>query len=164
MTYRHSLSLMLPNRMESLLAACPLTTIVVSTYDSRRRLWRTAWMRRSRELTSIRFPNRVSYGDRLTCCDVSCLPRCHSRFVSNSCHFSEPIRTTPKSPTEVLGRRAGAFEQFRHVTAGTKRPGRITPPAVDGIFGQHSGRSPNIHERCRSTCYLTSARTLVTIN
>ena len=143
MTYRHSLSLMLANRMESLLAACPLTTIAVSTYDSRRRLWRTAWMRRSRELTSIRFPNRVSYGDRLTCCDVNCLPRCHSRFVSNSCHFSEPIRTTPKSPTEVLGRRAGAFEQFRHVTAGTKQsPGRITPTAVDGNFWSAQWEEP----------------------
>src|ERR1700720_3526101 len=89
-----------------------------------------------------RSSNRVSYGDRLTCCDVSCLPRCHSRFVSNSCHFSEPIRTTPKSPTEVLGRRAGAFEQFRHVTAGTKRPGRITPPAVDGILVSTAGGVP----------------------
>jgi hypothetical protein len=35
--------------------------------------------------------------------------------------FQNPSETTPKSPTEDLGRRAGAFAQFRHVTAGTKQ-------------------------------------------
>jgi hypothetical protein len=35
--------------------------------------------------------------------------------------FQNPSETTPKSPTEVLGRRAGAFAQFRHVTAETKQ-------------------------------------------
>ena len=35
--------------------------------------------------------------------------------------FQNPSETTPKSLTEVLGRRAGAFVRFRHVTAGTKQ-------------------------------------------
>jgi hypothetical protein len=34
-----------------------------------------------------RSPNRVSCGDRLTCCDARCLTRCHLASVSNSCHF-----------------------------------------------------------------------------
>ena len=100
---------MLANRMESLLAACPLTTIAVSTYDSRRRLWRTVWMRRSRELTSIRFPNRVSYGDRLTCCDALCLTRCHLASVSDSCHFFRTSQTcTCDGYTSYSCRRAHA--------------------------------------------------------
>jgi hypothetical protein len=40
--------------------------------------------------------------------------------LANSCDFfQDPSETTPISPAEVLGRRAGAFAQFRHVTAGT---------------------------------------------
>jgi hypothetical protein len=71
---------------------------------------------------AIRFSNHVSSDDPLNCGDASCLTRCRRALVSNSGHFFQnPSETTPKSPAEVLGRRAGAFAQFRHVTAGTKQ-------------------------------------------
>jgi hypothetical protein len=40
-----------------------------------------------------RFRNRVSYGDRLTCCDARCLTRCHLASVSDSCHFFRTSQT-----------------------------------------------------------------------
>jgi hypothetical protein len=53
---------------------------------------------------------------------------------------SEPIR---RSPPRRLGQRPGAFAQFRHVTAGTKQVLAESPQRpLTGIFGQHSGSSP----------------------
>ena len=40
-----------------------------------------------------RFSNRVSYSDRLTCCDARCLTRCHLASVSDSCHFFRTRQT-----------------------------------------------------------------------
>ena len=39
------------------------------------------------------FSNRVSYSDRLTCCDARCLTRCHLASVSDSCHFFRTSQT-----------------------------------------------------------------------
>src|ERR1700687_3930016 len=72
-------------------------------------------------------------------------------------------RNHPDSPAEVLGRRAGAFAQFRHVTTGTKQV-LAEPAAVNGNFWvSTAGEAPSIHERSRSTCHLTSPWTLVII-
>jgi hypothetical protein len=90
-----------------------------------------------------RFVFSVSSRGPLNCGDASCLRRCHRAFVSNSCHFSGPIRKPPDGPAEVLGQRPGAFAQFRHVTAGTKQsPGRITPTAIDGNFWSAQREEP----------------------
>ena len=42
---------------------------------------------------SCSFSNRVSYSDRLTCCDARCLTRCHLASVSDSCHFFRTSQT-----------------------------------------------------------------------
>jgi hypothetical protein len=39
------------------------------------------------------FSNRVSYRERLTCCDARCLTRCHLASVSDSCHFFRTRQT-----------------------------------------------------------------------
>ena len=95
---------------------------------------------------ACRNPNHMSSDDPLDCGDASCLTRCHRAFVSNSCHFSGPIRNHPDGPAKVVGRRAGAYAQFRHVTAGTKQsPGRITPTAVDRNFWSAQPEEPPSH-------------------
>src|SRR3979490_1447144 len=107
----------------------------------------------------------VSSRGPLTCDDASRLTRLHRAPVSNSCHFSGPIRNHPDGPAEVLGQRPGAFAQFRHMTAETKQVLAESPQrSLTGFFGKHSGRSPSIHERFCSTCYLTAQWTLVIIN
>ena len=53
------------------------------------------------------FSNRVSYSDRLTCCDARCLTRCHLASVSDSCHFFRTRQTcTCGSYTSCSCRRA----------------------------------------------------------
>jgi hypothetical protein len=79
----------------------------------------------------------------LNCGEASCLTRCHRAFVSNSCHFSGPIRNYPDGPAEVLGQRPGAFAQFRHVTAGIKQVLAKSPQRpLTGIFGSAQREEP----------------------
>ena len=55
------------------------------------------------------FSNRVSYSDRLTCCDARCLTRCHLASVSDSCHFFRTRQTcTCDGYTSCSCRRAHA--------------------------------------------------------
>ena len=55
------------------------------------------------------FSNRVSYSDRLTCCDARCLTRCHLASVSDSCHFFRTSQTcTCDGYTSCSYRRAHA--------------------------------------------------------
>src|ERR1700704_1153928 len=83
--------------------------------------------------------------------------------------FQDPSETTPtvrpKFWANVQVPSCNSVTQFRHVTAGTKQV-RAEPPQrpLTGFFGQHSGRSPSIHERFCSTCYLTAQWTLVIFN
>src|ERR1700752_4078742 len=48
------------------------------------------------------FSNRVSYSDRLTCCDARCLTRCHLASVSDSCPSSEFAKPALGSATPAV--------------------------------------------------------------
>ena len=123
--------------IQSFSPACPIGHALDISFEN----WTSSLRIYSKK--KCRFPNRVSSSSSLTCGDASCLTRCHRAFVSNSCHFSGPIRNHPDGPAKVVGRRAGAYAQFRHVTAGTKQsPGRITPTAVDGNFWSAQWEEP----------------------
>jgi hypothetical protein len=54
-------------------------------------------------LQACRFSFPVSYRDPLTCGDARCLRSCHSRFVSNACHFSEPVRSHAETSDRSSG-------------------------------------------------------------
>jgi hypothetical protein len=93
-----------------------------------------------------RFPNRVSYGDRLTCCDARCLTRCHLASVSDSCHFFRTSQTcTCDGNTSCSCRRAQACSSGTVFVTVTVRAARCRKPT--SITGEH-GRS---QRRCART-------------
>src|SRR6476620_12008449 len=59
---------------------------------------------RLRTDSTCRLPNRVSYGDRLTCCDARCLTRCHLASVQIrviSSELAKPARATATPAVHV---------------------------------------------------------------
>ena len=92
------------------------------------------------------FSNRVSYSDRLTCCDARCLTRCHLASVSDSCHFFRTSQTcTCGGYTSCSCRRAHACSSGTVFVTVTVRAARCRKPT--SIAGKH-GRS---QRRCART-------------
>ena len=105
------------------------------------------WTSNLRTYKECSFSNRVSYSDRLTCCDARRLTQCHLASVSDSCHFFRTRQTcTCDGYTSCSCRRAHACSSGTVFVAVTVDRGRC----ADQLDRRRGYARPAVGSRPRS--------------